>query len=91
MARSIMIALRKRPVSGERVEQMISGIVRQLESLGDNEVTSEQIGELVMEALAQLDPVAYVRYASVYKDFRETNDFKEILDDPRLGQTERRG
>lgn len=89
LSRSVEIALRKRPVEAERVDQMISGIVRQLESLGDSEVTSEQIGEMVMEALAQLDPVAYVRYASVYRDFREAADFQDILGDPRLGRNER--
>jgi transcriptional repressor NrdR len=89
LSRSVEIALRKRPVEPERVDQMISGIVRQLESLGDSEVTSEQIGEMVMEALAQLDPVAYVRYASVYRDFREAADFQDILGDPRLGRNER--
>jgi transcriptional repressor NrdR len=90
LARSLEIALRKRPVDPERVEQMISGIVRQLESLGDNEIASAQIGEMVMEALAGLDPVAYVRYASVYRDFREVADFQEILGDPRLGKVERK-
>jgi len=66
LARSIKIALQKRPVDPERVEQMISGVVRQLESSGNLDVTSDQIGELVMEGLSGLDKVAYVRYASVY-------------------------
>jgi transcriptional repressor NrdR len=79
IARSVQVALRKRPVEQERVERMVSGIVRQLESLGDNEIKSEQIGELVMEGLKNLDDVAYVRFASVYKNFREAKDFEEII------------
>ena len=79
LQRSVDVALRKRPVEPERVERMINGIVRQLESLGESEVTSEQVGELVMEGLKNLDDIAYVRFASVYKDFRETRDFEEIL------------
>jgi len=79
LSRSIEIALRKRPVEAERVERMISGIVRQLESLGESEVPSSAIGQLVMEALRGLDPVAYVRFASVYRDFREAADFHEVL------------
>jgi transcriptional repressor NrdR len=80
LARSVTIALRKRPVGDEQLEQLVSGIVRRLESLGDNEIPSSQIGEMVMEALAALDPVGYVRYASVYKDFREPKDFARFLD-----------
>ncbi|WP_375458473.1 transcriptional regulator NrdR [uncultured Enterovirga sp.] len=79
LGRSIEVALRKRPVDRERVERLISGIVRQLESSGEPEVTSEAVGELVMHALKSLDDVAYVRFASVYKDFREARDFQEIL------------
>ena len=79
LQRSVDVALRKRPVEPERVERMINGIVRQLESLGDGEVTSEQVGELVMEGLKGLDDVAYVRFASVYKNFREARDFEELL------------
>ncbi len=79
LANSVIIALRKRNIDQERVERMISGIVRQLESLGEVEVPSEQIGELVMEALRGLDPVAYVRFASVYRDFREASDFAAVL------------
>jgi transcriptional repressor NrdR len=71
LARSIMVATRKRPVEPERVERMINGIVRRLESMGEPEIKSEQIGEMVMEALAALDSVAYVRFASVYRNFRE--------------------
>src|SRR5919108_4217447 len=79
LQRSVDIALRKRPVDPERVERMINGIVRQLESLGDAEVPSETVGELVMEGLKGLDDVAYVRFASVYKNFREAKDFEELL------------
>ena len=88
LARSVLIALQKRPVEPERIEQMISGVVRQLESEGSSDINSDQVGALVMEGLAGLDKVAYVRYASVYKDFRATQDFEtfieeEILDKPR--------
>lgn len=79
LARSVNVALRKRPIDPEQVEQMISGIVRRLEGTGENEVQSETIGELVMDALSHLDPVAYVRYASVYRDFRETSDFAQFI------------
>jgi transcriptional repressor NrdR len=79
LMRSIQVALRKRPVDPERVERMVSGIVRRLESLGENEIRSETIGKLVMEALKMLDDVAYVRFASVYKNFREAKDFEELL------------
>ena len=79
LQRSVEVALRKRPVEPERVERMINGIVRQLESMSDGEVTSEAVGELVMEGLKSLDDVAYVRFASVYKDFREAKDFEDIV------------
>ena len=79
LARSVGIAVRKRPVEGERIERMLTGIVRQLESLGESEIASSAIGELVMEGLRSLDPVAYVRFASVYRDFREAADFHEVL------------
>ena len=79
LARSVQIALRKRPVEQERIERMISGVVRQLESLGESEIKSEQIGELVMEGLKTLDDVAYVRFASVYRNFREAKDFENLL------------
>lgn len=79
LLRSVETALRKRSVASERIERMVSGIVRQLESQGEGEVTSSAIGELVMEALKGLDPVAYVRFASVYRDFREAADFHEVL------------
>ena len=79
LMRSIGIALRKRPVDPERVEKMVSGIVRQLESLGETEIPSHVLGEMIMKALKSLDEVAYVRYASVYRDFRETQDFARFL------------
>ena len=79
LMRSLSIALRKRPVEPERVEQMVSKIVRELESLGESEVTSETIGEMVMEHLRKLDDVAYVRFASVYRNFREPKDFEKAL------------
>ena len=88
LARSISIALRKRPVDPERVEQMISTIVRQLESMGETELPSSAIGELVMKHLKQLDDVAYVRYASVYRDFRETQDFARFLGEEGLSEAE---
>ena len=76
---SIAHALRKRPVAPERIERMVNGIVRQLESSGEAEIASSTIGELVMEGLKGLDDVAYVRFASVYKNFREAKDFEELL------------
>ena len=79
LARSISVAIRKRPVDPERVERMISAIVRQLESMGETELPSSAVGELVMQQLKALDDVAYVRYASVYRDFRETQDFAKFL------------
>ncbi len=79
LQRSVEIALRKRPVDPERIERMLNGIVRQLESAGEGEVTSEQVGELIMEGLKGLDDVAYVRFASVYKNFREARDFEELI------------
>ncbi len=79
LERSINIALRKRPVEPERVERMINGIVRQLESLGESEIPSETVGKIVMDALSNLDQVAYVRFASVYKNFREAADFEAFV------------
>lgn len=81
LMRSLEIALRKRPVESEAIERMVNGIVRQLESSGESEVTSETIGELVMNGLKALDSVAYVRFASVYRNFRETRDFEELIDE----------
>ncbi|MGD9639173.1 MAG: transcriptional regulator NrdR [Alphaproteobacteria bacterium] len=79
LARSIQIAVRKRPVDIERVEKVVNSIQRRLESSGESEIASETIGELVMEALADLDSVAYVRFASVYKNFREAKDFEAFI------------
>jgi transcriptional repressor NrdR len=79
LVRSIQIAIRKRPVDAERVERIVSGIVRRLESLGESEIPSAVVGEMVMDALASLDPVAYVRFASVYRNFREAKDFEDFV------------
>jgi transcriptional repressor NrdR len=79
LERSINHALRKRPVERERVERTVTGIVRRLESMGENEIPANVIGELVMQALASLDKVAYVRFASVYKNFREMRDFETLI------------
>ena len=79
LERSLAISLRKRPVEPDRVELMINGIVRRLESMGESEIPADQIGKLVMEGLEGLDPVAYVRFASVYKNFREAADFEKFL------------
>ncbi|MCW5730009.1 MAG: transcriptional regulator NrdR [Alphaproteobacteria bacterium] len=79
LARSIHIATRKRPVEPERIERMINGIVRRLESSGESEIPSDTVGEMVMDALANLDQVAYVRFASVYRNFREAKDFEDFV------------
>jgi transcriptional repressor NrdR len=79
LERSVEVALRKRPVEPERVERMINGVVRQLEGMTDGEVPTKAVGELVMEGLKGLDDVAYVRFASVYKDFSEAKDFGDII------------
>ena len=79
LERSLGVALRKRPVQPEQVEQMVNRIVRQLESLGETEVPSSTVGDFIMKALKGVDEVAYVRYASVYKDFRHTDDFAKVL------------
>lgn len=79
LVRSISLAMQKRPVDAERIERMINGIVRQLESMGETELPSSIVGEMVMKALKALDDVAYVRYASVYRDFKETSDFAKFL------------
>ncbi|MBS3848871.1 transcriptional regulator NrdR [Devosia sp. J2-20] len=86
LARSVYTALRKRSVEADRIERMISGIVRQLESLGDVEVTSDQIGEYVMDGLKGLDDVAFVRFASVYKNFSAADDFRNFLAELAEGQ-----
>lgn len=78
--KSMQIALQKRPIEMEKIEKVTTGIVRKLESQGEQEITSDQIGAEVMNALMELDEVGYIRYASVYKDFREPDDFNEFLD-----------
>ena len=89
LMRSVMIALRKRPVDQDRIEQMVSRIVRQLESMGETELPSSTVGGLVMAGLKELDDVAYVRYASVYRDFRETGDFARFLGEEGLHEREK--
>jgi len=79
LMRSVQIALRKRPVEPERIERMVSGIVRRLESEGESEIAAKKLGEMVMEGLYALDQVGYVRFASVYRNFREAKDFEEFL------------
>ncbi len=85
LARSIRIALRKRPIQEERIERILNSIVRQLEASGESDIPSKQIGELVMDTLREVDPVAYVRFASVYRNFREAKDFEDFLGS--LGET----
>ncbi len=77
--RSMKIACRKRPVEPERIERVVNGLVRRLESLGETEIPSSVVGEMVMEALAGLDQIAYVRFASVYRNFREVKDFEKFI------------
>ena len=79
LVRSLQISLRKRPVEPERIDQTVSKMVRELESQGESEISSETVGEMVMEALRSLDDVAYVRFASVYRNFREAKDFEAVL------------
>ena len=79
LTRSVRVAVRKRPVSEERLERIVNGIVRQLEASGESDIASGQIGEAVMEALREVDEVAYVRFASVYRNFREAKDFEAFL------------
>ena len=90
LQRSVEVALRKRPVEQDRIDRMVNGIVRQLESMGEADITSQQIGELVMEGLKGLDDVAYVRFASVYKNFREAKDFGELIDELSADETPER-
>lgn len=87
LLRSIDIATRKRSIDPEQVDRMVNGITRQLESMGETEIGSEVVGELVMKALKALDDVAYVRYASVYRDFRETRDFADFLGQEGLSES----
>ena len=79
LQRSMRIALRKRPVDADRLERVVNSMVRQLESLGESDIPSKMLGEMVMSHLSALDQVAYVRYASVYKDFREADDFNQFV------------
>ena len=79
LRRSLKIALQKRPVTDDQLDHMISGIVRQLENMGENEIKTSDIGEMVMENLNQLDPVGFIRYASVYKDFKSPADFAAFI------------
>ncbi|WP_029006711.1 transcriptional regulator NrdR [Azospirillum halopraeferens] len=79
LLKSMRIALRKRPIDADRIDRVINSLVRQLESSGESEIPSKQIGEMVMSALQTLDQVAYIRYASVYKDFREAADFNQFV------------
>ncbi len=81
LLRSLRLALQKRPVEPEKIEQTANDIVRQLEAMGEADIPTKQIGEKAMKALSKLDPVAYVRYASVYKDFREIDDFNAFVGD----------
>jgi transcriptional repressor NrdR len=80
LSRSLHIACRKRPVEEERIERVVNGIQRRLESMGESELPSDVIGEMVMEALEGLDKVAYIRFASVYKNFRESKDFESFVE-----------
>jgi transcriptional repressor NrdR len=79
LRRSLKIALQKRPVSEDQIDHMISGIVRRLENMGENEIKTSDIGEMVMESLSELDPVGFIRYASVYKDFKTPADFAAFV------------
>lgn len=88
LQRSVEVALRKRPVDMERIDRMVNGIVRQLESMGEGEVASSTVGELVMDGLKSLDDVAYVRFASVYKNFREARDFEDLIGELTGDETE---
>lgn len=86
LRRSMRISLRKRPVDDERLDRIVNGIVRRLESTGESEMPSTAIGEMIMDALSSLDPVAYVRYASVYRNFREAKDFETFVGNEVAGE-----
>lgn len=86
LTRSVKIALRKRPVDQDKIDQLVSGIARELESIGESEVSSKDIGQMVMERLREVDPVGYVRYASVYKDFGDPKDFAAFIEDSALDE-----
>ena len=79
LERSLKIALRKRPADDDHIERIVNGIQRRLESLGENEIPTKVVGEMVMDVLSDLDPVAYVRFASVYRNFREAKDFEDFV------------
>jgi transcriptional repressor NrdR len=79
LVRSFEVALRKRPIERDRIERAVSGIVRRLESSGETEISSEQIGLQVLEAMKSLDDVGFVRYASVYRDFSHAEDFEKLI------------
>lgn len=81
LLRSVTIALRKRPVNPDKIDQLVSGIARELEATGEAEITSSDIGQMVMDRLREVDPVGYVRYASVYKDFGDPGDFAAFIKD----------
>ncbi|WP_419896604.1 transcriptional regulator NrdR [Roseomonas sp. USHLN139] len=91
LARSIRIALRKRPVDEDRVERIVTGIQRRLEAEGESEITSRTIGEMVMDTLKELDQVAYVRFASVYRNFGEASDFRAFLGSLDVGNDQDKG
>ena len=86
LARSLHIALRKRPVEPDRIDRIVNAIQRQLETSGEADIKSQHIGELVMDALANLDSVAYVRFASVYRNFREAKDFEDFVGELGVGE-----
>ena len=88
ITKSITIALRKRPIDGESIEKFISKIVRNLEGLGENEIPTSTIGKFIMDGLANLDQVAYVRFASVYRNFKEAKDFEQFLGNLKVYKTE---
>ncbi|PZQ45102.1 MAG: transcriptional regulator NrdR [Micavibrio aeruginosavorus] len=88
--RSMQVALRKRPIDIEKIEKSVNGIVRQLESYGEPEIPSSEIGALVMKALIEIDIVGYIRYASVYKDFREPGDFNDFVKEIEALQSEKK-
>lgn len=91
LMKSVLLAAQKRAIERERIEQMVSGIVRRLESSGETETPSSRIGQLVMDGLRSLDTVAYVRYASVYRDFKEVEDFSDFIKEHGLTGPEERG
>ncbi len=86
LARSVALALRKRPVAPEQVEQLVTRITQKLESLGESEIPTSMIGTIIMEELKKIDSVAYIRFASVYRDFREAKDFEDIVEELDEGQ-----